>query len=50
MRISVSAESISSKPLYKTQRAALARVGKRQLAGEDSGIDYSDIPPLTIRS
>jgi len=25
----------------------LARIVKRQAAGEDSDIDYSDIPPLT---
>ena len=25
----------------------LARIAKRQGAGVDSGIDYSDIPPLT---
>ena len=31
----------------KAQRAVLARIVKRQMAGDDSGIDYSDIPPLT---
>ncbi|MGD0698074.1 MAG: BrnA antitoxin family protein [Terriglobia bacterium] len=25
----------------------MARIAKRQAAGEDSDIDYSDIPPLT---
>jgi uncharacterized protein (DUF4415 family) len=25
----------------------LARIAKRQAAGDDSGINYSDIPPLT---
>ena len=25
----------------------LARIAKRQAAGQDSDIDYSDIPPLT---
>jgi uncharacterized protein (DUF4415 family) len=29
------------------QKAALSRIAKRQAAGDDSGIDYSDIPPLT---
>ena len=43
----MSAESIFSKPLNKRQKAVLARVSKRQTAGDDSGIDYSDIPPLT---
>jgi len=46
-RISVSAESTFSKPLNKRQQAVLARIAKRQAAGDDSGIDYSDIPPLT---
>ncbi len=46
-RISVSAESIFSKPLNKRQKAVLARIGKRQAASDDSGIDYSDIPELS---
>jgi uncharacterized protein (DUF4415 family) len=46
-RISMSAESIFSRPLNKRQRAALDRVAKLQAAGNDSEIDYSDIPPLT---
>jgi uncharacterized protein (DUF4415 family) len=43
----VSAESIFSRPFNKRQRAVLARIAKRQAAGDDSGIDYSDIPALT---
>ena len=43
----VSAESIFSKPVSKAQRGALSRIAQRQAAGDDSGIDYSDIPPLT---
>jgi uncharacterized protein (DUF4415 family) len=43
----VSAESIFSKPASKTQKAVLSRIAKRQAAGDDSGIDYSDIPRLT---
>jgi hypothetical protein len=46
-RVSVSAESIFSKPLSKRQKAALDRIAKRQEAGDDSDIDYSDIPALT---
>lgn len=46
-QISVSAESILSKPLNNRQRAVLARIAKRQAAGLDTEIDYSDIPPLT---
>ena len=45
--VSVSAESIFSKPLSKKQKAVLSRIAKRQAAGDDSGIDYSDIPRLT---
>ena len=43
----MSAESIFSKPLGKRQKVTLARIAKRQAAGDDTGIDYSDIPPLT---
>ena len=46
-RISASAESIFSKPLTRRQKAVLGRIAKRQSAGRDSGINYSDIPPLT---
>ena len=45
--ISVSAESISKKPLTKKQRAVLTRIADRQAAGDDSGINYRDIPPLS---
>ena len=45
--ISVSAESIFNRELSKRQKAVLARIGKRQAAGQGSDIDYSDIPPLT---
>ncbi len=44
---SVSAESILSRPLTKGQRAAVFAIAKRQVAGDDSRIDYSDIGPLT---
>ena len=43
----MSAEAISRKPLTKTQKSVLSRIAKRQAAGDDSGIDYSDIPALT---
>lgn len=48
-RTGASAESIFSKPLSKRQQSVLARIAKKQSAGDDSGIDYSDIPPLTDR-
>src|SRR5271157_1697999 len=47
--ISVSAESIFSRRPTKKQKAVLTRIAKRQAAGDDSNIDYSDIPPLTDR-
>ena len=43
----MSAESIFSKPVSKKQKAVLSRIAKRQAAGDDSDIDYSDIPPLS---
>jgi len=42
----VSAESIFSKPLNKRQSAVLSRIAGRQVAGDDSALDYSGIPPL----
>jgi hypothetical protein len=39
--------SIWNKPLTKRQKAALDAIAKRQKRGDASGIDYSDIPPLT---
>jgi uncharacterized protein (DUF4415 family) len=43
----VSAESICSKPVSKSQKSVLSGIAKRQAAGHDSRIDYSDIPALT---
>ena len=43
----MSAESIFSKPLSERQKAVLARIAKRQAAGDDSVINYSDIPALS---
>ena len=43
----MSAESIFDRTPNKRQKAVLARIVKRQAAGDDSGIDYSDIPALT---
>ena len=36
-----------SRTLSKKQKAVLSRIAKRQAAGQDSEIDYSDIPALT---
>lgn len=46
-QISVSADSIFNKPLNNRQKTVLERIAKRQALGDDSGIDYSDIPALT---
>ena len=45
--IRLSAESVFSKPASKTRKTVLSRIAKRQAAGDDSGIDYSAIPPLS---
>ena len=45
--VSMSAESIWSKPLTKRQKATLDRIAKQQQSLDDSSIDYSDIPALT---
>src|ERR1035441_3287646 len=44
---SVKAEDIFNKPLTKREREAVRRTAERQASGDDSHIDYSDIPPLT---
>ena len=43
----MSAESIWNKPLSKRQKATLGRIAAEQNRGDDSQIDYSDIPALT---
>ena len=45
----MSAESIFSRRPTKKQKAVLTRIAKRQAAGDDSAIDYSDIPRLSDR-
>ncbi len=44
---SLSAESIFSRPVSKSQKSVLSRIAKRQSAEEESGIDFSEIPALT---
>ena len=43
----MSAESIFREPPGKRQQAVLARMAASQKQGDDSDIDYSDIPRLT---
>lgn len=40
-------EDIKNKKLTKKQQSVLTRVAQLQESGDDSGIDYSDIPQLT---
>ncbi|HWC96783.1 MAG TPA: BrnA antitoxin family protein [Candidatus Sulfopaludibacter sp.] len=40
-------ESIFNKPPSKKQKSVLARIARKQAAGQDSEIDYSDIPALS---
>src|SRR5271154_3292216 len=45
--IRVSAEYIRNRKWTKEEREAVRRIAERQAAGDDSDIDYSDIPKLT---
>ena len=40
-------EDIKNKKLTKKQLSVLTRLAQLQESGDDSGIDYSDIPQLT---
>src|SRR5882724_2724751 len=44
---SVNSDDILNKPLTKRQQGVLKRLAARQAAGDDSHINYSDIPPLS---
>lgn len=46
-RVNVSAESIFGKPLDRRRKTVLTRMAGRQAAGDDSAIDFSDIPELS---
>ncbi len=45
--VRVSAESIWNKPLTERQKKTLSGIARSQKRGDDSQIDYSDIPALT---
>ncbi len=45
--VSMRLEDLKNKKLTKKQLAVLTRVAQLQESGDDSGIDYSDIPKLT---
>jgi hypothetical protein len=46
--VRVNSEDIFNKPLTKRQRAVVERHAARQAAGDDSHINFEDIPPLTV--
>ena len=46
-QVSVSADYIFNKRLTKKEQGILADIADRQARGDDSKIDYSEIPPLT---
>jgi len=45
--VRVKSEDILRKPLTKSQQTAVNRLAARQKAGDDSQINFEDIPPLT---
>ena len=45
--VSVSADYMFNKPLTAKQKAVLRKIKAKQDAGDDSGIDFSDVPELT---
>jgi hypothetical protein len=45
--VSMTSEDIFNKPFTEAEKAMLRRIAARQAAGDDSDIDFSDIPPLT---
>ena len=42
-------EELKNRKIPKWERESLHRMAKRQAAGDDSDIDYSDIPQLTAK-
>lgn len=44
---SMSSEDIRNRKWAENERLSLRRVAEKQAAGDDSGIDFSDIPRLT---
>ena len=44
---SVRSEDIRTRQWTERERQALRHAAKRQVSGDDSGIDFSDMPPLT---
>jgi uncharacterized protein (DUF4415 family) len=45
--VSMTSEDVLNKPFTEAETAMIRRHAARQAAGDDSDIDFSDIPPLT---
>jgi uncharacterized protein (DUF4415 family) len=45
--VRVRSEDIFNKPLTKSQQKRMEKIAARQAAGDDSQINFDDIPPLT---
>jgi len=45
--VNMSLEDIKRRPWTEAERCSLRAIAEKQAAGDDSHIDYSDIPPLT---
>ncbi len=45
--VSVTSEDIKNRQWTEEERETMRRLASKQKAGDFSGIDYSDIPPLT---
>jgi uncharacterized protein (DUF4415 family) len=45
--VSMRSEDIKNRKWTDSEIQSMERIAARQAAGDDSGIDYSDIPPLT---
>jgi uncharacterized protein (DUF4415 family) len=43
----MTSEDIRNRQWTEAEKEAVRRIAAAQAAGDDSGIDYSDIPPLT---
>ena len=43
----MSSEDIKNRKWTERERQAVSRIAERQARGDDSDIDFSDIPPLT---
>jgi len=46
-QVTLSAEDIKNRVWSESERQALRHAADRQAAGDDSGINFEDIPPLT---